>query len=184
MELNTSFSLQPSAMVDEATCAACDFNKPGATCQRRMAWQWRGEISELMSYNCVPDSSSCGVEYSKKKFLSFVCSAGQPQRVPPHPAATRVREVSAIFPQRSSSGLPHAQQGGAGQAREETSGRYSFDFGFSSILNDRLFQSMVRPLRSLSQITVRRPIRRPTSPGWRSESPPSVREKTPSTSTP
>uniref|UniRef100_A0A3B5MER7 DNA polymerase epsilon catalytic subunit n=1 Tax=Xiphophorus couchianus TaxID=32473 RepID=A0A3B5MER7_9TELE len=36
--------LQPSAMVDEATCASCDFNKPGATCQRRMAWQWRGEI--------------------------------------------------------------------------------------------------------------------------------------------
>ncbi|KAM9811154.1 DNA polymerase epsilon catalytic subunit A [Neosynchiropus ocellatus] len=36
--------LQPSAMVDEATCAACDFNKPGAKCQRRMAWQWRGEI--------------------------------------------------------------------------------------------------------------------------------------------
>ncbi|XP_019956457.2 DNA polymerase epsilon catalytic subunit A [Paralichthys olivaceus] len=36
--------LQPSAMVDEATCAACDFNKPGASCQRRMAWQWRGEI--------------------------------------------------------------------------------------------------------------------------------------------
>ncbi|TDH12869.1 hypothetical protein EPR50_G00050310 [Perca flavescens] len=36
--------LQPSAMVDEATCAACDFNKPGATCQRRMAWQWRGQI--------------------------------------------------------------------------------------------------------------------------------------------
>ncbi|XP_076845905.1 DNA polymerase epsilon catalytic subunit A [Brachyhypopomus gauderio] len=36
--------LQPSAMVDEAVCAACDFNKPGAQCQRRMAWQWRGEI--------------------------------------------------------------------------------------------------------------------------------------------
>ncbi|RXM93467.1 DNA polymerase epsilon catalytic subunit A, partial [Acipenser ruthenus] len=35
--------LQPSAMVDEATCAACDFNKPGANCQRKMAWQWRGE---------------------------------------------------------------------------------------------------------------------------------------------
>lgn len=32
-------------MVDEATCAACDFNKPGANCQRRMTWQWRGEIS-------------------------------------------------------------------------------------------------------------------------------------------
>ncbi|XP_037367272.1 DNA polymerase epsilon catalytic subunit A [Talpa occidentalis] len=36
--------LQPSAMVDEATCAACDFNRPGASCQRKMAWQWRGEF--------------------------------------------------------------------------------------------------------------------------------------------
>ncbi|XP_076126347.1 DNA polymerase epsilon catalytic subunit A [Alosa pseudoharengus] len=36
--------LQPSAMVDEAICAACDFNKPGANCQRRMTWHWRGEI--------------------------------------------------------------------------------------------------------------------------------------------
>ncbi|RLV97718.1 hypothetical protein DV515_00011497 [Chloebia gouldiae] len=36
--------LQPSAIVDEATCAACDFNKPGANCQRRMTWQWRGEF--------------------------------------------------------------------------------------------------------------------------------------------
>lgn len=38
--------LQPSAMVDETTCAACDFNRPGATCQRSMAWMWRGEYSE------------------------------------------------------------------------------------------------------------------------------------------
>uniref|UniRef100_A0A8C9TG99 DNA polymerase epsilon catalytic subunit n=1 Tax=Scleropages formosus TaxID=113540 RepID=A0A8C9TG99_SCLFO len=36
--------LQPSAMVDEATCAACDFNKPGANCQRKMTWLWRGEV--------------------------------------------------------------------------------------------------------------------------------------------
>ncbi|KAJ3603695.1 hypothetical protein NHX12_028439 [Muraenolepis orangiensis] len=36
--------LQPYAMVDEAICAACDFNKPGANCQRKMSWQWRGEI--------------------------------------------------------------------------------------------------------------------------------------------
>nr|CAB3265004.1 DNA polymerase epsilon catalytic subunit A-like [Phallusia mammillata] len=36
--------LQPSAIVDEATCAACDFNKPGATCQRSMPWMWRGEF--------------------------------------------------------------------------------------------------------------------------------------------
>ncbi|KAG8329998.1 hypothetical protein J6590_073656 [Homalodisca vitripennis] len=36
--------LQPSAMVDETTCAACDFNRPGAACQRHMAWMWRGEF--------------------------------------------------------------------------------------------------------------------------------------------
>ncbi|KAJ8035463.1 DNA polymerase epsilon catalytic subunit A [Holothuria leucospilota] len=35
--------LQPSAMVDEAICAACDFNKPGAKCQRSMVWKWRGD---------------------------------------------------------------------------------------------------------------------------------------------
>ncbi|XP_065339696.1 DNA polymerase epsilon catalytic subunit 1 [Cloeon dipterum] len=35
--------LQPSAMVDEMVCAACDFNRPNAKCQRRMVWTWRGE---------------------------------------------------------------------------------------------------------------------------------------------
>ncbi|KZC07383.1 PREDICTED: DNA polymerase epsilon catalytic subunit A [Dufourea novaeangliae] len=35
--------LQPSAMVDETVCAACDYNKPRALCQRRMEWMWRGE---------------------------------------------------------------------------------------------------------------------------------------------
>ena len=38
--------LQPSAIVDEATCAACDFNRPGAMCQRNMQWAWRGDYSE------------------------------------------------------------------------------------------------------------------------------------------
>lgn len=40
--------LQPSAVVDVVTCAACDFNRPGATCQRDMDWMWRGEYSELL----------------------------------------------------------------------------------------------------------------------------------------
>lgn len=39
--------LQPSAMVNEEICAACDFNVPGAKCQRSMTWQWRGELSML-----------------------------------------------------------------------------------------------------------------------------------------
>ncbi|KAJ6622010.1 DNA polymerase epsilon catalytic subunit 1 [Pseudolycoriella hygida] len=36
--------LQPSAMVNETDCAACDFNKPGALCKREMEWMWRGEM--------------------------------------------------------------------------------------------------------------------------------------------
>ncbi|XP_012159069.1 DNA polymerase epsilon catalytic subunit A [Ceratitis capitata] len=36
--------LQPSAMVSETDCAACDFNKPGAKCKRVMDWLWRGEM--------------------------------------------------------------------------------------------------------------------------------------------
>ena len=36
--------LQPHAVVTEATCAACVFNKPGKTCQRKLPWSWRGEF--------------------------------------------------------------------------------------------------------------------------------------------
>lgn len=35
--------LQPSSIVTTSTCAACDFLQPGASCQRRMKWSWRGE---------------------------------------------------------------------------------------------------------------------------------------------
>ncbi|XP_045460209.1 DNA polymerase epsilon catalytic subunit 1 [Harmonia axyridis] len=35
--------LQPCAMVNETICAACDFNKPNAKCQRNMAWMSRAE---------------------------------------------------------------------------------------------------------------------------------------------
>lgn len=35
--------LQPSAMVNASICAVCDYNRPGATCQRHMEWMWRGE---------------------------------------------------------------------------------------------------------------------------------------------
>ena len=35
--------LQPSAIVDEATCAACSFNRPSSRCQRDMEWMWRGD---------------------------------------------------------------------------------------------------------------------------------------------
>ncbi|CAH0594349.1 unnamed protein product [Chrysodeixis includens] len=35
--------LQPSAMVNTSVCAVCDYNRPGASCQRHMDWMWRGE---------------------------------------------------------------------------------------------------------------------------------------------
>jgi DNA polymerase epsilon subunit 1 len=37
--------LQPSAIVDDATCAACDFNQSKNGCKRRMDWVWRGDYS-------------------------------------------------------------------------------------------------------------------------------------------
>lgn len=40
--------LQPPAIIDEATCAACDFNKPGVQCQRKMTWAWRAEYSKQL----------------------------------------------------------------------------------------------------------------------------------------
>lgn len=39
----TTNRLQPDSMVTEADCAACDFNRPGKTCDRRLPWSWRGE---------------------------------------------------------------------------------------------------------------------------------------------
>jgi DNA polymerase epsilon subunit 1 len=36
--------LQPDSIIEEATCAVCDFNRPGKTCDRRMTWAWRGEF--------------------------------------------------------------------------------------------------------------------------------------------
>lgn len=36
--------LQPSAMVTETDCAACEFNRPDAKCKLPMDWLWRGEM--------------------------------------------------------------------------------------------------------------------------------------------
>lgn len=71
---------QPSAMVDEATCAACDFNKPGANCQRKMAWQWRGEFSE-----CQPGVG--GVVSRVWALFSFMDSRPACPSLPPVPAS-------------------------------------------------------------------------------------------------
>tara|TARA_R110002003_G_scaffold702_2_gene21088 strand:- start:4641 stop:10763 length:6123 start_codon:yes stop_codon:yes gene_type:complete len=51
----TTNRLQPDSMIKEADCAACDFNRPGKTCDRRMPWAWRGEYlpAKRDEYNMV-----------------------------------------------------------------------------------------------------------------------------------
>lgn len=51
----TTNRLQPDSMIHESDCAACDFNRPGKTCDRRMPWSWRGEFlpAQKNEYNMV-----------------------------------------------------------------------------------------------------------------------------------
>lgn len=54
----TTNRLQPDSMIDESDCAACDFNRPGKTCDRRMPWSWRGEYlpAKRDEYNMIKHS--------------------------------------------------------------------------------------------------------------------------------
>ncbi|RJE19848.1 DNA polymerase [Aspergillus sclerotialis] len=47
--------LQPDSMIQESNCAACDFNRPGKTCDRRLPWAWRGEFlpAKRDEYNMI-----------------------------------------------------------------------------------------------------------------------------------
>ena len=51
----TTNRLQPDSMIQESDCAACDFNRPGKTCDRRMPWSWRGEFlpAQKNEYNMI-----------------------------------------------------------------------------------------------------------------------------------
>ncbi|KAF8541905.1 DNA polymerase family B [Trichophaea hybrida] len=51
----TTNRLQPDSMIQEADCAACDFNRPGKTCDRRLPWAWRGEYlpAKRDEYNMI-----------------------------------------------------------------------------------------------------------------------------------
>ncbi|KAL3782437.1 hypothetical protein HJC23_006010 [Cyclotella cryptica] len=37
--------LQPSAIVDDAVCASCEFNQERNNCKRKMQWVWRGDYN-------------------------------------------------------------------------------------------------------------------------------------------
>ncbi|KAF2459389.1 DNA polymeras-like protein epsilon [Lineolata rhizophorae] len=51
----TTNRLQPDSLIQESDCAACDFNRPGKTCDRRMPWAWRGEFlpAKRDEYNMI-----------------------------------------------------------------------------------------------------------------------------------
>ena len=51
----TTNRLQPDSMIQESDCAACDFNRPGKTCDRRMPWSWRGDFlpAHKNEYNMI-----------------------------------------------------------------------------------------------------------------------------------
>ena len=51
----TTNRLQPDSMISEADCAACDFNRPGKNCDRKMPWSWRGEFlpAHKNEYNMI-----------------------------------------------------------------------------------------------------------------------------------
>lgn len=66
--------LQPCAMVNEAVCAACDFNRAGAKCQRNMSWMWRAEYlpATKNEYNRIKQ------QLETEKFPSLIPN-GQPR---------------------------------------------------------------------------------------------------------
>ena len=69
--------LQPPAIVDEAMCAQCDFNKPGKTCQRKMTWSWRGEFftakrSEYRMIKNQIESERFPLPYNSQKVVPFL----------------------------------------------------------------------------------------------------------------
>ncbi|KAF9904824.1 DNA polymerase epsilon catalytic subunit [Lobosporangium transversale] len=47
--------LQPDSIIEESTCASCDFNRVGKNCDRRMTWSWRGEYfpAKKSEYNMI-----------------------------------------------------------------------------------------------------------------------------------
>ncbi|KAK7935871.1 dna polymerase epsilon protein [Apiospora marii] len=51
----TTNRLQPDSLIPESDCAACDFNRPGKTCDRRLPWAWRGEYlpAKRDEYNMI-----------------------------------------------------------------------------------------------------------------------------------
>jgi DNA polymerase epsilon subunit 1 len=82
--------LQPSAIVDDATCAACDYNQTKNDCKRHMDWVWRGDynpatrneydrtrdqlarevVRDDLTFNQLPEIEQAGLVSSRLKTYS------------------------------------------------------------------------------------------------------------------
>lgn len=82
--------LQPSAIVDDATCAACDFNQAKNECKRRMDWVWRGDYSPAgkLEYERTKDQLSREVLPDGKRFNDL------PEKQQAVKIASRLKEYS------------------------------------------------------------------------------------------
>lgn len=82
--------LQPSAIVDDATCAACDFNQAKNQCKRRMEWVWRGDYSPAgkVEYNRTKDQLSRETMEDGRKFQDLASNEQEKM------VASRLKEYS------------------------------------------------------------------------------------------
>ncbi|KAG7364476.1 DNA polymerase Pol2 [Nitzschia inconspicua] len=82
--------LQPSAIVDDATCAACDFNSAKNGCKRRMEWVWRGDYSPAgkLEYDRTKDQLSREVMKDGQNFKDL------PESEQEKMVASRLKEYS------------------------------------------------------------------------------------------
>jgi DNA polymerase epsilon subunit 1 len=67
--------LQPSAIVDDAACASCEFNQERNNCKRKMQWVWRGDYNPATKgeYDRTRDqlSREAAVDANGKSFLEL-----------------------------------------------------------------------------------------------------------------
>jgi DNA polymerase epsilon subunit 1 len=82
--------LQPTAIVDDATCAACDFNQAKNGCKRNMDWVWRGDYSPAgkLEYDRTKDQLSREIVEDGKYFKDL------PEREQEEMIAARLKQYS------------------------------------------------------------------------------------------
>ena len=89
--------LQPSAIVDDATCAACDFNQEKNQCKRRMEWVWRGDYNPAgkVEYTRTKDQLSREILPDGQKFQDLTPSEQEKM------VANRLKDYSRNVHRRS-----------------------------------------------------------------------------------